>query len=180
MRPCRRTACACLDETDTHSVSQHALNPACYTVKSACLRDARASFKLCAHVPNHASVHHETQQEAQNLTRLRSRQCLLAKYENKQEAIDAFKAMLEERCPSHTSSWADVAPLCQYDVRIRALKSTGEKKNVFENFITQKAKAFIDKVPAIPALDIRNRPSRVLRCGAENDSSDSELSLHRV
>jgi hypothetical protein len=72
------------------------------------------------------------------------KECLNVKYESKQEAIEAFKAMLEEKCPSHTATWDIVQPLCQYDVRIRALKSTGEKKNVFENFITQKAKAFID------------------------------------
>jgi len=67
------------------------------------------------------------------------------KYESKEEALAAFKAMLEDKCPSHTTTWPEMVPLCQYDVRFRALKGTGEKKNVFQHFITQKHKDFIDK-----------------------------------
>jgi pre-mRNA-processing factor 40 len=67
------------------------------------------------------------------------------KYDSKEEALAAFKAMLEDKVTSHTMTWQELVPLCQYDVRFRALKSTGEKKNVFQHFITQKQKDFIDK-----------------------------------
>jgi hypothetical protein len=68
------------------------------------------------------------------------------KFENKEDAVAAFKELLESKCTSHKMTWAEVVPLVSNDPRWRAVKSTGEKKNLFQHLMAQKQREAIDQV----------------------------------
>ncbi len=55
-------------------------------------------------------------------------------YATKEEAVDAFKAMLEEFDVSATMKVKDVADTCQKDGRFNALKTAGEKKQALAEY----------------------------------------------
>eukprot|EP00960_Hanusia_phi_P018852 555010-Hanusia_phi.AAC.2 len=66
-------------------------------------------------------------------------------YASKEEAMEDFKSLLNDKVTSHKMTWSEVLPDLQIDVRFKALKSTGEKKNVFENFIAKKQRDWVDQ-----------------------------------
>jgi len=66
-------------------------------------------------------------------------------YASKEEAMEDFKGLLNDKVTSHKVTWNEVLPELQLDVRFKALKSTGEKKNVFENFIAKKQRDWVDQ-----------------------------------
>jgi pre-mRNA-processing factor 40 len=55
-----------------------------------------------------------------------------------------FKELLEEKVTSPKTLWDEAIKLLQTDVRWKALKSVGEKKNVFQNFIAKKQRDFVE------------------------------------
>ncbi len=69
------------------------------------------------------------------------------KFDNKEDAVAAFKELLESKCTSHKMTWAELVPLVSNDPRWRAVKSTGEKKNLFQHLMAQKQRDAIDQVP---------------------------------
>eukprot|EP00802_Teleaulax_amphioxeia_P003446 Tamp_03449.p2 GENE.Tamp_03449~~Tamp_03449.p2 ORF type:complete len:479 (+),score=157.45 Tamp_03449:2036-3472(+) len=66
------------------------------------------------------------------------------KYDSKEEAMADFKELLEEKVTSPKTLWDEAIKLLQTDVRWKALKSVGEKKNVFQNFIAKKQRDFVE------------------------------------
>jgi hypothetical protein len=60
--------------------------------------------------------------------------------------VAAFKELLESKCTSHKMTWAELVPLVSSDPRWRAVKSTGEKKNLFQHLMAQKQRDAIDQV----------------------------------
>jgi pre-mRNA-processing factor 40 len=66
------------------------------------------------------------------------------KYDTKEEAIAAFRELLEEKITTHKVQWADAIPTLQLDVRFKAVKSLGEKKNIYQAFVAKKARDFVD------------------------------------
>ncbi len=45
---------------------------------------------------------------------------------------------------NHKTTWEEAIKELQYDVRFKALKSVGEKKNVFQNFLAKKLRDFVE------------------------------------
>jgi len=66
------------------------------------------------------------------------------KYESKEEAMLDFKELLDDKIFNHKTTWEEAIKELQGDVRFKALKSVGEKKNVFQNFIAKKQKGFVE------------------------------------
>ena len=69
------------------------------------------------------------------------------KYESKEEEMTDFKEMLEEKILNHKMTWEEEIKELKYDVRFKTLQSVdhskkirwnrGEKKNVFQNFMSR-------------------------------------------
>ena len=55
-------------------------------------------------------------------------------YATREEAVDAFKGMLEEHDVSATMKMKDVTDACQKDIRFGALKTAGEKKQALAEY----------------------------------------------
>ena len=87
------------------------------------------------------------------------------KFENKEDAVAAFKELLESKCTSHKMTWAEVVPLVSSDPRWRAVKSTGEKKNLFQHLMAQKQREAIDQVSCACACVRACLRTRLRWCG---------------
>jgi pre-mRNA-processing factor 40 len=66
------------------------------------------------------------------------------KYESKEEAMADFKELLDDKIKSHKTTWDEAVNELKFDVRFKALKSVGEKKNVFQNFIAKRQRDFVE------------------------------------
>jgi pre-mRNA-processing factor 40 len=55
-------------------------------------------------------------------------------YSTREEAMDAFKALLAEKKVPTSMRFKEVMDLCQDDVRFNALKSAGEKKQALAEY----------------------------------------------
>ena len=66
------------------------------------------------------------------------------KYDSKEEAMADFKELLEDKITSHKTPWDEAVKELQGDVRFKALKSAGEKKNVFQSFMARKQREFVE------------------------------------
>ncbi|XP_071812640.1 uncharacterized protein [Apostichopus japonicus] len=67
-------------------------------------------------------------------------------WNTKEEAKDAFKQLLREKEISTTSSWEQAFKLIVNDVRYTALPKLSEKKQVFNNWKTSRAKEIKDEI----------------------------------
>ena len=93
------------------------------------------------------------------------------KFENKEDAVAAFKDLLESKCTSHKMTWAELVPLVSNDPRWRAVKSTGEKKNLFQHLMAQKQREAIDQVTSlVSCFPLSNCPSPSA-CSSESKPS---------